>query len=194
VRCGALSADRPQPILPPIVSQDDTAASAAGAGPGSPAAGQPRDGRILGGTDYDYDHPLVSAWGLQPAQWQPVGGRVPYSQRAVLLWRTDGESEPALRARRAYDTIFPTGTPCSADSTPRGIEIVVPLAVAGRTLRRLAGPGNLPDAVIVDPAAHVALLRALRQEVRRLRGGEELLLDRGAAAGGASTAVRSPAR
>jgi hypothetical protein len=126
-----------------------------------------------------------AGWGLAPEHWQPVGEPVPFSQRAVLLWWTDGSSSSVLlRARRAYDSIFPTGTPVSARTTERGIEIVLPLSETIRSLRRLAGPGNLPDAVTGEPAPHATLRGDLRREGPRLRGNVQLILHTAAAAGG----------
>ena len=60
-----------------------------------------------GGIDADHEQQYQSAWGLQPAQWRPVGSLFRVRQRAVLLWRTDGAeaSDLLLRVRRAYDRL-----------------------------------------------------------------------------------------
>ncbi len=129
-----------------------------------------------GGVVADHEQQYRSAWGLQPAQWRPVGSFFRVRQRAVLLWRTDGAeaSDLLLRVRRAYDRLGELGITVAADSTQRGIEITVPLSRATVALRILADRSILPDAVVVsDPPADQ--LRLLRRELGAFRRSVELM-------------------
>lgn len=118
------------------------------------------------------DQGYRTAWGLEPAQWRPLGGRITDEQRATLLWVVHGDELPddvALRARRAYDAIAERGTPLVAETTARGIEINLPVEAVPAHLRRLAGYAILPDAVLVTSRVPTASLRTLRTELKRLR-------------------------
>jgi hypothetical protein len=128
------------------------------------------------GVDADHEHHYQSAWGLQPAQWRPVGSLFRVRQRAVLLWHTDATqaSDLLLRVRRAYDRLGELGVTVAAESTQRGIEITVPLSRASVSLRILADRSILPDAVVVsDPPADQ--LRLLRRELGTYRRAIELV-------------------
>lgn len=116
--------------------------------------------------------PYLTAWGLEPMQWRPLGGRIADDERATLVWVVHGDELPddvALRARRAYDAIAERGTPLVAETTPRGIEIDLPVSTVAAHLRHLGGYGILPDAVLVTPRVSIAHVRALRAELKRLR-------------------------
>jgi hypothetical protein len=135
-----------------------------------------RGAEPTGGVDADHEHHYQSAWGLQPAQWRPVGSLFRVHQRAVLLWHTDATqaSDLLLRVRRAYDRLGELGVTVAADSTQRGIEITVPLSRASLSLRILADRSILPDAVVVsDPPADQ--LRVLRRELGTYRRAIELV-------------------
>lgn len=130
----------------------------------------------MGGSDAGDTHPFLSAWGLQPAQWHPVGSLVRVRQRASLLWRDDSADEPdlLLRVRRAYDRLGELGVTVAADTTPRGVEIAVPLGRVSVALRILAERSILPDAVVVgDPEPEQ--LRRLRRELAACRPSVELI-------------------
>ena len=132
----------------------------------------------LGGADADYEHLFLSAWGLEPAQWRPVGSMRVIRQRAAFLWRLDGAAsvqDVSLRARRAYDRLAELGTTVSADSTPRGIEIVLPLARVILALRILGDLLVTPDAVLVE-SPPPAQLRELRRMLAGLRPEVELII------------------
>jgi hypothetical protein len=135
-----------------------------------------RDEEPLGGFDAGYEHLFLSAWGLQPAQWRPVGSMAVVRQRAALLWRTHGDvADLALRVRRAYDRLGELGVTVAADSTPRGIEIALPLGRVALALRILADRSILPDAVLVaDPPAEQ--LRRLRRELAGYRRAVDLVV------------------
>jgi transposase InsO family protein len=135
-----------------------------------------RDVELLGGADADTDQLSLSAWGLRPAQWRPVGSLALVRERATLLWRTEGEvADLALRVRRAYDRLGELGITVAADSTPRGVEIRLPLHRLAVALRILADRSILPDAVLLsDPPADQ--LRALRREVAAYRRSVELVI------------------
>lgn len=112
------------------------------------------------------------AWGLEPAQWRPVGRLAGVRERAVFAWRLDGAApadDVALRARRAYDRLGELGVSVAADATPERIEVTLPLARVEMALRTLAEWAILPDAVAVNdvPADQ---LRALRRDVAGWRG------------------------
>jgi hypothetical protein len=116
------------------------------------------------------DH--LVAWGLQPSQWRTSGVLVPPPQRAVLVWRLADHpsvADAALRARRAYDALAERGTPLRADSTPRGIEVVLPLRAVVTHLALLAEWGILPDTVLVSDGGQLDEIDALQREVTRLR-------------------------
>ncbi len=133
-------------------------------------AEQPRPKAAGAGQSY------LTAWGLEPVQWRPLGGRITDDERATLVWVVRGDELPddvALRARRAYDAIAERGTRLVAETTTRGIEIDLPVTAVAGHLRHLAGYGILPDAILVTrhvPSAHVRDLRAelkgLSQEVQ----------------------------
>ena len=128
------------------------------------------------GADADLDQRSRAAWGLDPAQWRPVGTFSAVSRRAVLIWNTDGAAPPgdvALRARRAYDRLGELGVTLTAAETGRGIEVTLPLSRVGVALRTLGEWMILPEAVCVDdvPADD---LRRLRREVATWRGRVEL--------------------
>jgi transposase InsO family protein len=130
----------------------------------------------LGGMDSDYEHLFLSAWGLQPAQWRPVGSMAIVRQRAALLWRAHGDvADLALRVRRAYDRLGELGMTVSADSTPRGIEITLPLGRVALALRILADRSILPDAVLVGSAPGDQL-RVLRRAINAHRRNVELVI------------------
>lgn len=136
-----------------------------------------RQAETLGGVDADYEHLFLSAWGLQPAQWRPVGSMALVRQRAALVWRLDAAdaSDVALRARRAYDRLGELGVTVAADTTPRGIEVTLPLGRVALALRILAERSILPDAVLVtDPPADK--LRALRREIAAYRRSVDLVI------------------
>lgn len=118
------------------------------------------------------DQPYRTAWGLDPVQWRPSGGRITDDERATLLWVVHGDELPddvALRARRAYDAIAERGTPLVAEATRRGIEIDLPVEAVPGHLRRLGGYAILPDAVLVTRRVPSAQVRSLRTELKRLR-------------------------
>lgn len=134
------------------------------------------DAEPLGGFDSDYEHLFLSAWGLQPAQWRPIGSMAVVRQRSTLLWRTHREvADLALRVRRAYDRLGELGMTVAADSTPRGLEITLPLGRVGLALRILAERSILPDAVLVA-SAPADQLRVLRREIGAYRRGIELVI------------------
>lgn len=135
-----------------------------------------RGAEPTGGVDADHEHRYQSAWGLQPAQWRPVGSLFRVRQRAVLLWHTEATeaSDLLLRVRRAYDRLGELGVTVAAGSTQRGIEITVPLSRVSVSLRILADRSILPDAVMVsDPPADQ--LRTLRRELGTYRRAIELV-------------------
>ena len=134
-----------------------------------------RDVELRGGAD-DHDPLSLSAWGLEPAQWLPVGSMALVRQRATLLWRAEGErADLALRVRRAYDRLGELGVTVAADATPRGVEIALPLARRSVALRILADRSILPDAVLLaDPPADQ--LRTLRREIGAYRRSVELVI------------------
>ncbi|HEX7173184.1 MAG TPA: hypothetical protein VF365_11345 [Candidatus Limnocylindria bacterium] len=136
-----------------------------------------RGAEPTGGVDADHERLYQSAWGLQPAQWRPVGSLFRVRQRAALLWRTDAAdaSDLALRVRRAYDRLGELGVTVAADATPRGIEITMPLSRVTLALRILADRSILPDAVLLG-AAPADQLRALRREVGAHRREVELVI------------------
>jgi hypothetical protein len=121
----------------------------------------------------------LSAWGLQPAQWRPVGSMALVRTRAILLWRPVDDdavaSDIALRARRAYDRLGELGVTVAADSTREGIEVTVPLSRTALALRILADRSILPDAVLVADAP-ADQLRVLRRDVGAYRGRVELVI------------------
>lgn len=128
-----------------------------------------RDAEPLGGADADYEHLFLSAWGLYPAQWRPVGSMAVVRQRAAFLWRHSAASsahDVSLRACRAYDRLGELGTTVSADSTSRGIEVVLPLGRVALALRILGDLRVMPDAVLVDDPPPTQL-----RELRRMLGG-----------------------
>ena len=135
-----------------------------------------RDVELQGGADADTDRLSLSAWGLQPAQWRPVGSMALVRERATLLWRTqDAVEDLALRVRRAYDRLGELGVTVVADSTPRGVEITIPLNRVTVALRILADRSILPDAVLLpDPPADQ--LRAVRRELATYRRTLELVI------------------
>lgn len=136
-----------------------------------------RQSKTLGGVDADYEHLFLSAWGLQPAQWRPVGSMALVRQRAALVWRLDAvdASDVALRARRAYDRLGELGVTVAADTTARGIEVTLPLGRVALALRILAERSILPDAVLVtDPPADK--LRTLRREIAAYRRSVDLVI------------------
>jgi hypothetical protein len=125
-----------------------------------------------GGADADADQLSLAAWGLEPAQWRPVGSLTHVGPRAVCIWRLDGAAPPAdvaLRARRAYDRLGELGVTLAADETPRGIEVTMPLSRVGVVLRTLGEWAILPDVVCID-AAPADELRRLRREIAAWRG------------------------
>lgn len=139
-----------------------------------------RDVEPSGGSDPRADTDSLEAWGLQPAQWRPVGSFFRIRQRAALQWRTDiaDASDLALRVRRAYDRLGELGVTIAADETDRGIEITLPLDRLEVALRILADRSILPDAVLVgDPPAH--RLRSLRRELGAYRRDIELVIGDG---------------
>lgn len=122
----------------------------------------------------------LQAWGLEPAQWRPVGRLSLVRDRARLLWRardTDA-ADLALRTRRAYDRLGELGVTVAADATERGIEIELPLDRVEIALRILADRSLLPDALLVGgpPADR---LRALRREIGAYRRDVELIIGDG---------------
>lgn len=137
-----------------------------------------RPAETLGGADSDYEHLFLSAWGLHPDQWRPVGSMALIRQRATFLWRIDGPhpvEDVSLRARRAYDRLGELGTTVSAESTPDGIEVVLPLGRVPVALRTLAALSTLPDAVRVEDAPP-AQLRELRRCIAGFRPQPQLLI------------------
>jgi len=139
------------------------------------------DAEPVGEAEADREDRFLSSWGLQPAQWRPVGSMAVVRERAALLWRTHGEvADLALRVRRAYDRLGELGVTVSADSTARGVEITLPLDRVPLALRILADRSILPDAVLLDdpPAER---LRMLRREIGAYRRGIELIIGDGAA-------------
>jgi len=134
------------------------------------------DVELPGGADAADATISLAAWGLQPAQWRPVGSMALIRSRAVLLWRPVGDlADLALRVRRAYDRLGELGVTVAADATPRGLEIVVPLARVGVALRILADRSILPDAVLVAEAP-ADELRSLRREIAGHRRSVELVI------------------
>lgn len=132
----------------------------------------PRFGRRDAAGPADVEQAYRTAWGLDPVQWRPLGGRITDSERVTLLWVIHGDELPddvALRARRAYDAIAERGTPLVAEATQRGIEIDLPVEAVPAHLRRLGGYAILPDAVLVTRRVPSAQVRALRAELKRLR-------------------------
>ncbi len=132
----------------------------------------PRFGRREANPPPHVEQPYRTAWGLDPVQWRPLGGRISDEERATLLWVIRGDELPddvALRARRAYDAIAERGTPLVAEATQRGIEIDLPVEAVPAHLRRLGGYAILPDAVLVTRRVPSAQVRSLRTELKRLR-------------------------
>jgi hypothetical protein len=132
----------------------------------------PRFGRREANPPAHTEQPYRPAWGLEPVQWRPLGGRINDEERATLLWVIRGDELPddvALRARRAYDAIAERGTPLVAEATQRGIEIDLPVEAVPAHLRRLGGYAILPDAVLVTRRVPSAQVRSLRTELKRLR-------------------------
>ncbi|HET8587576.1 MAG TPA: hypothetical protein VFM74_06840 [Candidatus Limnocylindria bacterium] len=122
----------------------------------------PATGRAAGQDDH------LVAWGLRPSQWRTSGPRVPAAQESVLLWRRREEpalAAAALRARRAYDALLERGTAVRADSTERGIEVVLPLQAVIEHLPLLAEWSILPDVVLVSDSAPLAWLDRLQGQV-----------------------------
>ena len=121
----------------------------------------------------------LSAWGLQPAQWRPVGSMSLVRCRAILLWRlVDDEasaSDIALRARRAFDRLGELAVTVAADATREGIEVTVPMSRTALALRILADRSILPDAVLVGDAP-ADQLRTLRRNIGAYRGRVELVI------------------
>ncbi len=139
-----------------------------------------RDVSPVGGGAADRgDGRYLSAWGLQPAQWRPVGSMSLVRSRAILLWRlADDErtaSDIALRSRRAYDRLGELGVTVAADSTREGIEVTVPLSRTALALKILADRSILPDAVLVGEAP-ADQLRTLRRDIGAHRGRVELVI------------------
>jgi hypothetical protein len=137
-----------------------------------------RPAETLGGADSDYEHLFLSAWGLHPDQWRPVGSMALIRQRAAFIWRIDGPhpvEDVSLRARRAYDRLGELGTTISAESTAGGIEVVLPLGRVAIAMKTLAALSILPDAVRVEDAPP-AQLRELRRCVAGFRPQPELLI------------------
>lgn len=125
-----------------------------------------------GGADADDTQQYRTAWGLDPAQWRPVGRLATVRERALFAWRIDGaeaRDDVALRARRAYDRLGELGVTVAADATPKRIEVTLPLARVDMALRALGEWAILPDAVAVTdlPAER---LRELRREIAAWRG------------------------
>ena len=138
-----------------------------------------RGGRAQGDSAAGNELLDLSAWGLQPAQWRPVGSMSLVRERAVLLWRLEPNGGPApdtaLRARRAYDRLGELGVTVAADASRDGIEVTIPLSRVGLALRILADRSILPDAVLLtDPPAE--RLRALRREIGAHRRAVELVI------------------
>jgi hypothetical protein len=124
------------------------------------------------GADANPDQALLAAWGLEPAQWRPVGSMAAIRTRGVLIWRLDGatpRADVALRARRAYDRLGELGVTLAADETPRGIEVTMPLSRVGVVLRTLGEWAILPDVVCIADAP-ADELRRLRREIASWRG------------------------
>lgn len=129
-----------------------------------------------GGTDADLEQRALSDWGLDPAQWRPVGSFSAIRRRAILVWNLDGATpagDVALRARRAYDRLGELGVTLAAAETARGIEVTLPLSRLGIALRTLGEWMILPETVCVTdvPADD---LRRLRREVATWRGRVQL--------------------
>jgi hypothetical protein len=147
-----------------------------------PRRRRPADAEPVGGTDPDHEAGYLAAWGLEPAQWRPVGSLAHVRERAALLWRTRGEvADLSLRVRRAYDRLGELGVTVAADSTARGLEIALPLARVPLALRILADRSILPDAVLVE-APPAERLRMLRREIGAHRREIELVLGDGGGA------------
>lgn len=132
------------------------------------------------GPDPEQEHVFRSSWGLLPGQWQPVGKMSLVSRQASLIYRTETASAAPvlLRARRAYDLIASTETPLRAGPTGRGVELNVPLGLAGRHLRLLEANRCLPDAValpVPDSPATARLIDQLRQLIQSRGEAVELL-------------------
>ena len=124
------------------------------------------------GADATNDQLSLAAWGLEAAQWRPVGSLAGVRERAILIWRLDGPTPPedvALRARRAYDRCGELGVTLAADQTPRGIEVTMPLGRLAVALRTLGEWAILPDVVCVTDAP-ADELRRLRREIATWRG------------------------
>ena len=131
--------------------------------------------------DADDNQQFLAAWGLDPAQWRPVGTLSTVPQRAILVWRLDGPNpaaDVALRARRAYDRLGELGVTLAAGATARGIEVTLPLARVGLVLRTLAEWAIMPDVVSVS-AIPADELRRLRRDIAAWRG--RIALEIGAA-------------
>ena len=130
-----------------------------------------------GGGDADTEPRYLTAWGLRPAQWRPVGSMALVHERAILLWRLEEAtaSDVALRARRAYDRMGELGITVAADATRNGIEVTLPLARVGLSLRILGDFSILPDAVLLTDAP-ADQLRVLRREVSAYRGRVDLVI------------------
>lgn len=132
---------------------------------GSSPAAETTSNRAAGQDDH------LVAWGLQPSQWRTSGLRVSPAQQAVLLWRRCDEpalSIAALRARRAYDALAERGSAMRADSTERGIEVILPLEAVVAHLGLLAEWSILPDAILVSDGAPLGRLDALQSEITRV--------------------------
>lgn len=137
-----------------------------------------RDAEPAGGVAAETEHQFLTAWGLQPAQWRPIGAMGIVRDRACFRWSLDREGsvhDVSLRARRAYDRLGELGTTISAGLTERGIEVTLPLARVEVALRILADLHVMPDAVVLaDPPA--PQLREVRRAVAALRRDVELVV------------------
>lgn len=136
-----------------------------------------RDAKPTGGVDADHQPPYLSAWGLRPEQWRPVGSMALVRHRALFRWWLDVEepADVALRARRAYDRLGELGMTIAADATREGIDVTLPLARVTVALRILADRSILPDAVLLTDAPSDQL-RRLRRDVAAYRGRLQLVI------------------
>lgn len=142
---------------------------------------------VQAGADADHEHMFRSSWGLLPTQWRPVGSMALVTHQASLVYRHQAAGSPSLlKARKAYDLIASTETPLRAEPTGRGLELTVPIGLAGRHLKLLHANRCLPDALILPHPKTPGIARLidqLRGRVRSYDAGIEVVI--GPAAAGA---------
>ncbi len=165
---------------------ENRARTAEAAGAEADAARRPEpDEPFLVGADADHEHMFRSSWGLLPTQWRPVGSMALVTHQASLVYRPHAAGSPSLlKARKAYDLIASTETPLRAEPTGRGLELTVPIGLAGRHLRLLEANRCLPDALILPQPKTPGVARLvdqLRGRARSYDAGIEVVVGPAAA-------------